>query len=141
MRSRSLIFSTAMTGESGKVYILFTNVRVINYANIIFSPTLLSQHLSVELSVYLIQSVNIVNYLILYFLNYLDWSIHFYSGRTAGGLAENQDEKYNFLSDFHNLLLTTLKHHINLQLKKCFKIIPEFLHFCHSKTSTITTID
>ena len=42
MRSRSLIFSTAVTGESEKVYILFSNVRYINYANIIFNPNLLS---------------------------------------------------------------------------------------------------
>ena len=125
-----------MTGHSVKVYILFTNVRDINYANIIFSPNLLSHYYLADLSVCLIYSDNIIIYLILYFLNYLDWSIHFYSGRTAGGLAENQDEKYNFLSDFHNLLLTTLKHHINSELKKMphyRSFIPLFLYFQNLK--------
>ena len=60
------------------------------------------------------------------------------------GLAENQEEKYNILSDFNNSLLTTLKHHINLKMKKmleCPSIIPLSLQFqnvnhyrkCHEK--------
>ena len=45
---------TVMTGQSGEVYILFTNVRDINYANIIFDPNLLSRHYLDELTLYLI---------------------------------------------------------------------------------------
>ena len=107
-----------MTGHSVKVYILFTNVRDINYANIIFSPTLLSQHLSVELSVYLIQSVNIVNYLIFIFL--ITWTGPYISIQ-AGQLEAWQRIRMKstiLLSDIYNLLLTTLKHHINSKPKK-----------------------
>ena len=91
-----------MTGHSVKVYILFTNVRDINYANIIFSPNLLSQHYLVEMSVYLIQSVAIIIYLTLYFLNKLHLlglaqTFLFRQVSRAGGLAENQEEKYNLI--------------------------------------------
>ena len=71
------------------------------------------------MSVYLIQSVAIIIYLSLYFLNKLHIlglarTFLFRQESGAGGLAENQEEKYNFLSDFYNSLLPTLKHHINL---------------------------
>mgnify|MGYP003333412814 CR=1 FL=1 len=128
-----------MTGQSGEVYILFTNVRDINYANIIFNPNLLSQHQSVELSLHLIQSVHITDYLILYFLNYLDWSFLFRQESRARGLADNQEEKYIF---FYLISIICCLQHWNIILicswKKCFNILLSFLYFYDSKISTIT---
>ena len=71
-----------MTGHSVKVYILFTNVRDINYANIIFNPNLLSPHKSVELSPYYIKVVIIIVYTILYFLNKSYSTSHVWKGPT-----------------------------------------------------------
>ena len=127
-----------MTVKSWEVYILFTNVRDINYANIIFNPNLLSQHQSVELSLHLIQSVHITDYLILYFLNYLDWSFLFRQESRARGLADNQEEKYNF---FYLISIICCLQHWNIILicswKKCFNILLFFLPFYNSKISTI----
>ena len=54
------------------------------------------------MSVYLIQSVAIIIYLSLYFLNKLHIlglarTFLFRQESGAGGLAENQEEKYNFI--------------------------------------------
>ena len=86
----------------------------------------------------------IIVFLILNFLNKSYSSSYTWTGlyifiqaeSRAGGLAENQEEKYNFLFDFYNSMLTTLKHHVNFQLEKKlqnYSIIP----LCNSESTTI----
>ena len=89
------------------------------------------------------QSVSIIIHFTLYFLSKLHIlglarTFLFRQESRARGLAENQDEKYNFLSDIYNLPLRTLKHHINSKLKKSNTKFLLFLSFCNSKTSTMT---
>ena len=90
--------------------------------------------------VYLIQSVVIIIYLILYFLNYLDWSIHFYSGWKAELEAWQRIRMKSTI--FYLISIICCLQHWNIMLIRSWKKSNTkfliFLSFCNSKTSTIT---